>query len=126
MGVLDEILSELEGSPIDEQVKVLCDTISKEEENSIKHKEDAPVGPNIFLCLEVPDVQGKGTSFLTLEREHPGKFIIGLWSRRSKGGEPTGQIKPPLKRIDTWVISEDVPRKILKTYAEKLQYLRGE
>ena len=129
--LLDEILSEVKESITDEQVRIICDKIMEEEKNEFKYPDEVLKGPNIFLCLEIPGRNKKEIGFLVLEREAVESYIVGRWVRfkpkkEAKNPEKDPDKKPPLKRVDAWPIKYDTPKKIIKEYAEKLKYVRGE
>lgn len=120
MGVIDEILKEagIEKSILDDQVRQICDQIFDEEKGNMEHFRDLPKGPNIFLPIECPGRTDYEIAFLTLERESPGEFFMGLWVKEKKTE------KGP-KRIQTWPIKEASANKIMQEYAKRLRFLRG-
>lgn len=114
MGILEQILEEIEPCKLDEQVRNICDQIIDEEK-----KEDycGPEGPNVFLSLEALKTE-KDHTFLCLEREEVGKFIITKYVKTLLTG--------PLKRVQVWVIKEDKANKIIRAYAQTMKYIKGE
>ena len=122
--LLNEILSELKDSPIDEQVKAVSDKVMKEELETMERKDEIIIGSNIFLCLEIPGRTKNEVGFLTLEREAVETYIIGHWVRfKPKKDKPE---MPPYKRVNVWPVKDDRPPKVLKLFAEKLKFMRGE
>ena len=127
MGILEETIKELKVSDLDQQVRELCDIIAQEERGGKKY--DGPDGPNTFLSLFISKEQrGRGKNivyqeiFLTLEREQPETYILGVWERYVK--EASDHIGP-LKRITVIEVKENKAEKILKKYAEQIQFLKG-
>ena len=116
--LLNELLSEIEKEPLDEQVKIICDKIMDEEIPDIK-KYVGPQGPNIFLSLEV-DSTKNDILFLCLERESAGKFLVSLYNK-SKLKENS-----PLKKGTVWPLFDDKAEKVLRSFAKKLKYIKGE
>ena len=121
MSVLSELLEKIKSSELDEQVKRLCDVIFEEEKDNIEHKEDLPVGPNIFLCLEVPGRSQGEIAFVALEREAKETYIVGLWV---KG--PPSSVDRPARRIRANEVKEEKADKILLCFAETYKQMRGE
>jgi len=117
MTILDELIKEIEKSDVDEQVKIICDQIMQEEIPKFQHPDDRPEGPNIFLSIEFDDKQ-KYASFLCLERESKETYILSVWIKRKSDDQ--------IKRKDVWIVTVSEPKKIIKLYAEKLNFLRGE
>jgi len=129
--LLEEILSEVKESEVDEQVRIICDKIMEEEKEGFKYPDEIMKGPNIFLCLEIPGRNKREIGFLTLEREAVETYLIGSWVRfkpkkEDKKPKEDSDKKPPLKRVKAWAVKYDTPKKIIKEYAEKLKYVRGE
>jgi len=126
--ILNELLSEIESSEIDEQVKIICDKIIEEEKDEMTCPEFLLQGPNIFLCLDVPGRTPKERAWLALERESKGTYIARLWTQRKthtldKEGKPKeSQVFPS----EQWSVKEVTAKKIIKKYAERLHYLKGE
>jgi hypothetical protein len=112
-----------EGKDDLQQIRELCDTILEEEIKTIEHALHVPVGPNIFLALEVPGRNNKEVAYLTLERETENTYMAALYTISIP------QLSNPdsgLKRQKVWVIDEQHPEKILTGYAKHYKYLRGE
>jgi len=122
--LLNEILLELKDSEIDEQVKAICDKVTKEELESMERKDEIIIGPNIFLCLEIPGRTKNEVGFLTLERESVETYIIGHWVRYKPKKDKAET--PPYKRVEVFPVKDDRPAKVLKIFAEKLKYMRGD
>jgi hypothetical protein len=114
MGILEQILEEIEPVILDEQVREICDRIIDEEK---EENYCGPDGPNVFLSLEAFKTEKEHT-FLCLEREEVGKFIITKYVKTSLTG--------PLKRVQVWEIKEDKANKIIRAYAQKMRYIKGE
>jgi hypothetical protein len=121
MTILNELLSSLEKSELDEQLKQICDQIMKEENPKLSSKGllYQPKGPNIFLSIECND--RTNNNFLCLERESKEKYIISLWSKKNILSNPE-----TLKRKKVWEVPHTKSEKILKFYAETLKYVKGE
>lgn len=120
--ILDNLMKDIKDDNIDEKVNKICDKIQEEEDNK-KLPDEAkfrPDYPNIFLVLEVNPVMNDQFNYLTLEREIPGKYIIGLWSKKKYFDEN----EKPVKRINSWEIKESKPEKIIKEYAKVLKIYR--
>jgi hypothetical protein len=121
MPILSELLEQVKSSELDEQVKRLCDVIFEEEKDKIKHIDDLPVGPNIFLGLEVPGRSQGEIAFVALERETKEKYIVSLWV---KG--PPSSVDRPARRIRAIEVGEVKAEKILLSFAETYKQMRGE
>ena len=118
--LLDELVNEIKGKDIDQQVKEICDIIIEQEKDSVKDEEYLPSGPNIFLALNCPGRVKDEIGFLTLERELQGEYVIGFWGIKPK-------IKnDKLRRYKTWIIKEVNSKRIIRAFAEKLKYVRGD
>ncbi len=115
MGILEDVIKELGTNELDQQVRELCDLITQEERGGKDY--DGPDGPNIFLSLQVNEYKGK-KEYITLERENPEKYIIGRWL---KGKPPS-----PLNRKKVWEVEENQANRIIKYFANKLIFLKGE
>lgn len=123
MRILKQLLDELKTEDNTQQVRELCDKISKEEYNPDGHIDHLPIGPNIFLSLEVPGRSTKEIAFLTLERESEDLYLAVLYTiplLHTRMPEST------LKRQRVWEIKDHRPEKILTAYAKQYKYLRGE
>jgi len=119
--ILEELLKKVDKSEVDEQMKQICDEIMKEESPKMKYFSIRPDGPNIFLAIECSDT--KNINFLCLEREFKEKYFVSLWSIKLKFIIGTDIV---LKRKQIWDISEVKCEKILKCFAEKLKFVRGD
>jgi len=120
MGILEETIKELNVSHLDQQVRELCDIITQEERGG-KENYNGPDGPNTFLSLHI-STEKNVYKFLTLEREQPETYIIGIWERFiGPGDNKLG----PMKRIKVIEIKENKAEKILKKYAEIMQFIKG-
>lgn len=131
MTILNELLEEIQSSERDEQVKILCDSIFEEEKKTIKHPPLLPMGPNIFLSLEVPGRRKAEICYVSLERDMD-KFIATVrvvkksdydeWIINRERRDPL----PTLSKIRAVPINEDKPKKILREYAKVIKFMRGE
>jgi len=118
--ILDDIVKDLKGLEIDQQVKDICDKIWEEEKDEISHPDLMPIGPNIFLALSCPGRTKDEISFLTLERELDGEYVAGFWAINIKKKNDF------MKRYRTWSIKEVNCIRIIKAYAKKLKYTKGQ
>lgn len=123
MSILEELLSKLSKLPIDEQVKQICDKITEEEKSKIEHNLFIPKGPNIFLALEVSEQDIGSFSFLCLERESEGKYIISLRNFSKKRIKNENEYA---RKVKVWDLREDKTERILSEYARKYKYLNGD
>jgi len=123
MSILDEILSQVKKLDSDEQLRIICDEITKEEIDIIDEYE-GPSGANVFLSLPIimPEKfdSSKYESYICLEREAAGAFIISHWNCIKNSTTQTP------KRVKAWDVKHDKPKKILKEFAERLSFLKGE
>jgi len=119
MSIIDELLETWKKSDNDEQLRIICDQIFQEE---IKEpdKYEGPYGANIFLSLSLNDKEQKYENYICLEREAQNKYVISHWNCL------TNVITSNPKRIKTWDIKQDIPKKILKEFVERMQFLKGE
>lgn len=123
MGILQTLLGEMKTKDLTQQVRELCDKISKEEKENIKNDHFLPEGPNIFLALEVPGRTKKEVAYLTLERESEDVYLTVLYTI------PLIQMRKPdanLKRQKVWEINDHRPERILTEYAKVNKLLRGD
>ena len=125
MTILRELIEQMKSNKKDnlQQIRELCDRIMQEEKSNITHKSHLPVGPNIFLALEVPGRNSKEVAYLTLERETEDLYLAVLYTI------PLMLLKIPtsgLRRQMVWEIEDHRPEKILTEYAKHYKYLRGE
>jgi len=120
MSIIDELLKTWKKSEIDEQLRILCDYISVEE-ISDPLKYEGPLGANIFLSLPlIIEDDKKYDHYICLEREAQNKYIVTHWNCLSKNDTSIP------KRVKSWDIKNEDPKKILKEFVEKMQFLKGE
>jgi len=123
MSIIDELLETWKKSDNDEKLKVLCDQITKEEIEDID-KYEGPSGSNIFLSLSLNDVnqidQYKYENYICLEREAQNKYIISHWNCLINSTTSTP------RRQKAWNVKSDDPKKVLREFVERMQYLKGE
>jgi len=122
MTIIDELLDTWKKSDNDEQLRILCDRITKEEIKEISEYE-GPSGANIFLSLSLLDVNktnNKYENYICLEREAQNKYIISYWNCLANS-----TISTP-KRQKAWDAINDDPKKVLKEFVERMQILKGE
>lgn len=118
MNIIDEILNEIETNDLDEQVKHLSDQIQEDEDQNINLEYDEegnpirPEGSNIFLVVPCKGQLKNQKAYLTLEREFPGEFFVGLWTERNDSR---------YHKIKNWSIREHKPKKIMQEYARILK-----
>ena len=117
MSILNELLEKLTKCELDEQLRIVCDTITREEILDIDGYE-GPSGANVFLSLPV-DFKSKVENYICLERESQGVFIISHWRCQK-----TSNAIP--KRFDTWECKSSKTEKILAEVAQKISFLKGE
>ena len=117
MSILTDLLNELSSSDPDETLKKLCDKIYDQEVKNVNHPKLLPNGPNIFLSLECPDDFQK-YNFVCLEREEKNKFIVSHWSVLKRDIEIS-------KRVRAWDCRGLPNQKIIETFLEKYNFLRG-
>jgi hypothetical protein len=111
--ILEELLEKTVKSMLDEQMKQICDQIMAEEKPKFTKPTFEPIGPNIFLAIQC----SKENDILV--REMKEKYIIVLMGQTTKKDMI-------LKRQKVWEVKEDKAEKILKFYAEKLKFVKGE
>ena len=120
MSIIDELLETWKKSDNDEQLRILCDQISKEEIKDLD-KYEGPTGANIFLSIPLhQDSKSKYEDYICLEREAQNKYIVSHWNCASYS---TTAIP---KRVKAWDIINDIPKKVLKEFVERMQFLKGE
>lgn len=123
MSIIDELLEGWKKSTDDEKLRIICDQITKEE-ISDPDSYEGPVGANIFLSLPVYSKDEvnpyKYESYICLEREAQNKYIISHWSCLK------GNSAAIPKRQKAWDVKQEVPKKILREFIERLQFLKGE
>jgi hypothetical protein len=131
MTILEELLSEIRTVNVVEKLKIICDTIQKEENEKFKYpKELTPKGPNNFLVVEVPGRNLKELAYLVLERDMPvanQSYNAVLYTYMLPKIDLTKpDTFPAPKRQHTWVINESEPQKVLKQFARIIKFLQGE
>ncbi len=123
MTILRELLNKIKTDDNLEKIRILCDQISKEEKLNQKYKK-RPVGPNLFLVLEVPGKLQDEVGFLGLERESEDVYLIILFTSNKSN---INSEKPLIiKRQRVWEIKNNNPEKILTKYAKQYKILIGE
>lgn len=119
--ILDVLLSEIETDDFDEKVRIISDKIMAEEIGTTSEQLEAyegPMGPNIFISVRI-ELESNVQEFITLEREMPTKYIVGHWSKSTDIA--------PMKRVKVWSCPDvNQPQKIIRFFAQKLKYLKGE
>jgi hypothetical protein len=127
LAILREILVKLKEHPLTQQVRTLCALILEEEMKEMPFWEYGPVGPNIFLCLEVPGHTTKHIGFLTLEREEEELYLAVFWAlEKSKILPDDPENTLPARKKKVWEIKHFKAEKILTEYAKRYKQLRGE
>jgi len=124
MNILRELLNEIKTDDNLEKIRILCDQIFEEEKPNQKYPEKRPVGPNLFLVLEVPGSLQNEIGFLGLERESEGVYLVILFT--SSQINIDSEFPHIIKRKKVWEINDDRPEKILTTYAKHYKILIGE
>ena len=117
MGIIEELLKEIKDSEIDIKVKKICDKIQEEENEEITDKDIMPKGANVFLSLQVKKLD-KEIFFITLERESPETYFIGLYFKKRDR-------KTALKRVKSWDIKYSEPERILKEFGKMFKFVQG-
>ena len=80
MTIIDELLTTWKNSGNDEQLRIICDQITKEEIKDLD-KYEGPIGANIFLSLQFKIKEDKKNEhYICLEREAQNKYIVTYWS----------------------------------------------
>ncbi|MHA1816226.1 MAG: hypothetical protein ACTSX1_09490 [Candidatus Heimdallarchaeaceae archaeon] len=126
MTILKEFLKEIETeSNLTDRVRMLCDEIYKEQSNDQKYRQWEPIGPNTFLCLQIPGKTKRQTGYLTLEREAEDRYVCIFQTFNILDLQKVGE-EPKITRQQTWEIGQSDPRKILIEYAKNYKFLRGE
>ena len=80
-------------------------------------------GKYSFLSLpydEETDGIDKYENYICLEREAQNKYIVSHWNCLINS---TTSIP---KRVKAWNIKNDIPKKILKEFVERMKFLKGE
>jgi hypothetical protein len=119
MSIIDELLETWTKSDDVEKLRILCDQITKEEVPKPDDYE-GPNGANIFLSLPVYTKNKKYENYICIEREAQNKYIISHWNCLANV-----EISAP-KRVETWEVKFGMPKKILKEFIERMQFLKGE
>jgi len=120
MGILEELMDEIDSEEVSQQLRELCDKVFDEESKHIEHLTDLPKGPNIFIALEVPGRTRDEVAFLSLDRELPENYIIVLWTKRKKLTDAA------LRKTKTWEINESKTDRIFKEYIRLVKFMKGE
>jgi len=128
MTLLGKVIARLETKETTEQIRSLCERILAEEsEEGMEEIEYGPVGPNIFLTLQVPGHTTKHIGFLTLERETEGSYLSVFWTLLKTEIIPGDPEKTnSARKTKVWEIKEFKTEKILTEYAKTLKFLKGE
>ena len=128
MTLLGKVIAKLETKETTEQIRSLCERILAEEsEEGMEEIEYGPVGPNIFLTLQVPGHTTKHIGFLTLERETEGSYLSVFWTLLKMEIIPGDPEKTnSARKTKVWEIKEFKTEKILTEYAKTLKFLKGE
>lgn len=110
--ILDDLLENIKEDELDSQIKIICDQIQQEEDEKgfNESSEFRPDYPNIFLVLDAKKANNS-YNYVTLEREIPGKYIIGLWNKSTVNEKST-------KRVNAWDVKEVKPKKIIQEFAK--------
>jgi len=120
MTILEELLDSLKKSDVDEQLRIICDVITKEEILE-PDKYEGPVGANIFLSLNVLcEKSKKYENYICLEREAQKQYIISHWTCLKNSSTQTP------KRVKAWEVKQHLPKKIMEEFSEKMVFLKGE
>ena len=117
MGILTDLLNELSSADPDETLKKMCDKIYDEEVKNVNHPALLPHGPNIFLSLECPDDFQK-YNFICIEREEKSVFIVSHWKVNKLSQDV-------VKRVKVWSCTGMPNKKVIETFLEKYNFLRG-
>ncbi len=116
--ILDELLEEVKESDVDEQVRIICDKIFEEESDGLDPAyNNRPNGANIFLSLPI-NPRAEMITYLVLQREAQSEYAVSMWTTSLPGA-------PSMIR-NTWPIKESKPEKIMKAYAERLKWAKGD
>jgi len=118
MTILDELIEELGKNEPVEQIRSICEKIFEEEKENI-NLDIAPQGPNIFLSLSIPPRYKGEETFITLEREFDQTFIVGVWSAKKVG-------EGDLRRVKTFNIKGTSAKGVIKEFAKKVKFMRGQ
>lgn len=124
MTILSELLNEIKTDDNLEKIRIMCDQIFEEELSNQHYPEKRPVGPNLFLVLEVPGSLQNEVGFLGLERESEDVYLAVLFT--SSKINIDSEFPQVIKKKKVWEINDDRPEKILTTYAKHYKILIGE
>ena len=118
MEIIEEMLKEIEEEEVDEQMRHLSDKVQEDEDeyNPPYYDEDGnqirPAGPNIFLSIACKGQLKNQKAYLTLERDFPEDYFVGMWAEKNDGN---------YHRIKNWNVREHKPKKIMREYAKILK-----
>lgn len=118
MSLLVAVLSKVDKLDLDSQMKIICDELQAEIDKDGVNP-DRPIGPNIFLSMNVPGITNKDLCFLCLEREEKGKYIVSLWSKQKDR-------ITQCKRTKVIPITSNKAEEILNIFASNVSYMKGE
>jgi len=118
VSIIESLMAEIKSNETDEQVKEICDKIFEEEQGKIKSIDSIPIGPNIFLSLEVKANSDEIARFICLEREASKTYIVTTWIKRTEGGVA--------HRIRAKECKFDDTKRIMRFYAENVKFINGE
>jgi len=120
MSIIEELLESWKKSDNDEQLRIICDQITKEEIKDIDGYE-GPSGANILLSLNAAlKTDHKYEHYICLEREAQNKYIISHWNCLSNSTTATP------KRVKAWDVKNEKPKKVLVEFIERMQFIKGE
>ncbi len=104
-----------------QQVRELCDIITKEESSKIIYPELLPQGPNVFLSLEVSGRYKTEVGFITLERESEEEYVVVYHTLEKLRIDKENPIPPRRRKV--WTINENKAEKILIRFASVFKML---
>ena len=134
MSILEKLLEEVIDTSNDEKIKIICDQIWEEEKNKVDYNEvldHMPTGPNVFLTLLVPSKYKGVRTYLSLEREAPGKYIMVVRNQKiptvqlDGDMQPMGEVHHQTKRSKSVEINEHKAERVLRKFAEYLKFMKG-
>jgi hypothetical protein len=117
---LDKIISEIPSSDMTQQIREICDIITKEEAPRMPHLEEAPKGPNKFAIIEVNGMLKKEIGFISLERESEEEYIGVYWTLRLDKKDRG------LRKSKVHKIEGNNAKKIMYQFAKLVKFYRGE
>ena len=127
MGILQELLKEIQSDDMTQQIREICDKIYEEESPNFQYPDQEPKGANVFLALEVPGRYTKEIGYVTLERQSQELYVaifhtldINLINKDNP------EMTPMARRHKVWEIDENKAGKILMKFAKICKMLRGE